>query len=187
MCTTHSLEKARLSMARGICSEAVEALEAVVPFLSYGTVVGGTAFIELGMALEASGKPQKALDIYQKLAKQTGDEAIRKQAKQLEFGFEAMEFFGMDASASEAAKLAQRSVGSGPKLSNPTITNRAWSGEYFDKSYDSTYIFVTSDSKKKFRKQQAATLGSFREAWTTPTDAMPLAGVERASLLSSVL
>ena len=81
MCTTHSLEKARLSMARGICSEAVEALEAVVPFLSYGTVVGGTAFIELGMALEASGKPQKALDIYQKLAKQTGDEAIRKQAR----------------------------------------------------------------------------------------------------------
>ena len=46
----------------------------------------------------------------------------------------------------------------------PTITNRAWSGEYFDKSYDSTYVFVTSDSKKKFRKEQASAIGSFKEA-----------------------
>ena len=159
-----ALEKARLSMVRGICSEAVEALEEIVPFISYGTVVGGTAFIELGMALEASGRPDKALDIYRKLIKQSGDEAIRKQAKQLEYGFEAMEFFGMGDAASEAAKLAKpRSLASGRSLSNPIITNRAWSGEYFDKSYDSTYYFVTSESRNKIRKQ-LDDIGSFREA-----------------------
>ena len=89
-----------------------------MPFLSYGTVVGGTALIELGMALEATGQPDKALSIYKKLVKQSGDEGIKKQAKQLEFGFEAMEFFGMASDgATEAAKLSQRSMG-GPKLSN---------------------------------------------------------------------
>ena len=59
----------------------MEALEEIVPFISYGTV-GRDGVIELGMALEASGRPDKALDIYRPI-KQSGDEAIRKQAKQL--------------------------------------------------------------------------------------------------------
>ena len=50
-------------------------------------------FVEYAMALEASGDREKALGIYKKVASQNSDEAVRRQAKQLMFGFEAMDFF----------------------------------------------------------------------------------------------
>lgn len=54
-----------------------------------GTITGGTCFIELGMASEANGQRDRAMQIYKKVSSQSSDEAIRRQAKQLMFGFEA--------------------------------------------------------------------------------------------------
>jgi hypothetical protein len=54
-----------------------------------GTIKGGTCFIELGMACEAVGLQERAMKIYKKVTAQNSDEAIRRQAKQLTFGFEA--------------------------------------------------------------------------------------------------
>jgi hypothetical protein len=74
-----ALSVARACMRKGRSEEAVDVLEVVRPLLSFGTITGGTCFLELGMALEACSRPKDALQLYQKLVAQTGDEGIRKQ------------------------------------------------------------------------------------------------------------
>ena len=103
-----ALATSRRAMARGYCDEAVEALSAVEGYLSYGTLAGGGAFIELGMACEGAGDLKRAAAVYAKVASQCSDEALRRQAKQLLFGFEAMDFFKVGATTHRPPHTARR-------------------------------------------------------------------------------
>lgn len=71
-----ALDLARRAMMRGVYAAAVDALEGVVEFCSTGTEVGGTVFLELGMAYEAAGMKAEARTVYSQLA-QTGRSKVR--------------------------------------------------------------------------------------------------------------
>ena len=55
-------------------------------YISYGTILGGRCYIELGMACEASGDAQRAVEIYRQVELNNGDAGLKRQAKQLAFG-----------------------------------------------------------------------------------------------------
>jgi len=159
-----ALEKARVSMAKGYCDEAVGYLEPVAGFLSFGTILGGTVFVEYAMALEASGDREKALGIYKKVASQNSDEAVRRQAKQLMFGFEAMDFFKVEPVGSEATKLAQSTSMLGGKAQAPVISEKAWAGEYTNKgAFNLNYVNLTPETRRRLALDNTY-FGNFTEA-----------------------
>ena len=90
------------------------------------------------------------------LEKINSDSSVKKQAKQLCFGFEAIEFLKVD-EATEASKISRNARAF-------KITSRAWSGEYFDKSYDATYVNTGGSSSKYFEEEDMKPVGSFNEA-----------------------
>mmetsp|Transcript_6195 Transcript_6195/g.11601 ORF Transcript_6195/g.11601 Transcript_6195/m.11601 type:complete len:590 (+) Transcript_6195:2-1771(+) len=155
---------ARESMAKGRSEEAAETLMAVTPFLSFGTLLGGTVYLEYGMALEACGgdKPGEAMNVYRRVASQNGDEVIRKQAKQLMFGFEAMKFFKVESEDLEGSKLIDKMYQG--SLAQPVIPREAWSGDFLDNSYDTSFLFLTKERRSKLKLDDKYVCKDFDEA-----------------------
>lgn len=172
-----AMDEARVFMARGLSQDAVEKLDEVVPLISYASSLGGRCYIELGMACEAAGNSKRAKEIYVQLEKINSDSSVKKQAKQLCFGFEAIEFLKID-EATEASKISRNARAF-------KITSRAWAGEYFDKSYDATYVNVGGGSSSKhFEEEDMKPVGSFNEARSILLAAVA-AGRRRDVLFSS--
>jgi len=78
-------------MSKVRTQKAIECLDAVTQYTSFKTVLGGKVYLKLALALEQAGDRPRAKGIYAKL-QQNGDPSTAQTAKQLLFGFEAMEF-----------------------------------------------------------------------------------------------
>jgi hypothetical protein len=87
---TAALSSARRSMRSGDIYGAVQALESVIGLCSPCGDKGGEMWLELGMALEATGESDRANAIYKSLGR-CNNETVRKNARQLRNGMQAME------------------------------------------------------------------------------------------------
>ena len=60
-----------------------------------------------------------------------------------------MDFFKVEARPSETSGLMKGT------MAQPVISRSGWSGEFFDKSYDSTYVYLSEEKKKRLRLDRA--------------------------------
>ncbi|CAM9598003.1 unnamed protein product, partial [Choristocarpus tenellus] len=86
-----ALEQAKRAMRYGDTYGAVSALEEVKGVCSTNGPLGAVVFLELGMALEATGRSSEAQDIY-KLLRRSKNRDVKSKARRLNEGLEAMEF-----------------------------------------------------------------------------------------------
>lgn len=88
-----AMQEAQLFMRRGLYGDAAARIEEVLPFISFRGPLGGKCYLDLGMALEATGQKgsmDRAEEIYRKVEKLNQNDSVKRQASQLAFGFEAM-------------------------------------------------------------------------------------------------
>jgi len=110
--------------------EAVQLLESVKPYMSTKSKLGGELHIELALALEVVGQREAARELYAELRKSPVTEIARK-AKQLSFGFSAMQELKVDSDgASDGLKVMDFRLPDIAKLS----TRRPYDTTYFEAS-----------------------------------------------------
>ena len=132
-------------MMRGVYAAAVDALEGVIEFCSTGTEVGGTVFLELGMAYEAAGMRPEAKTVYAQLA-QTGRSKVKSDARRLLFNAEAMEFMKDDGDLGvSTVKEARES-----NYIDTSVLSRL--SDYDDKSYATAYVDTSGGRLKSLLK-----------------------------------
>jgi len=102
-----ALTIARRGMMKGVYQVSVNALEEVVEFCSTSSEVGGTVFLELGMAYEAAGLRAEAKTVYGQLV-QSGRGSVKSNARRLLFNSEAMAFMQEDDLGVSSTKEAKK-------------------------------------------------------------------------------
>ncbi|GMH94893.1 hypothetical protein TrVE_jg8227 [Triparma verrucosa] len=131
-----ALEMARRGMMKGVYMVAVNALEDVVEYCSTSSEVGGTVFLELGMAYEAAGMRAEAKTVYGQLA-QSGRGSVKSNARRLLFNSEAMAFMqdeNLGVSTTKESKQAN--------FIDTSVLSRM--SDFDDKSYSTAYVDTSS-------------------------------------------
>ena len=120
-------------MRRGLYNKAVEALENITEYCSQNSKMGSQVFLELAMALEATGCTENATMLYTSLANSCKQPDVKRNAKQLLYGLEAMDFLrikGEDIISKNEAKKAQ--------YVDVSVLSRL--SDFDDRSYSVTYV-----------------------------------------------
>lgn len=134
-----ALRIGQLAMQRGIYATAVSALEKVTRWCSTNSKVGSQVYLELGMAYEAVGRTEEAMQVYKTLS-QCRMEDVKYNAKRLLYGMEAMEL--MKGVSSDFSRK---------KIKNTFIdaTGLRDIAQNFDDVYQTAYV----DTEGSFYKQ----------------------------------
>ncbi|GMH90938.1 hypothetical protein TL16_g11913 [Triparma laevis f. inornata] len=134
-----ALTIARRGMMKGVYQVSVNALEEVVEFCSTSSEVGGTVFLELGMAYEAAGLRGEAKTVYGQLV-QSGRGSVKSNARRLLFNSEAMAFMQEDDLGVSSTKEAKNA-----NYIDTSVLNRM--SDFDDKSYSTTYVDTSKTSR----------------------------------------
>mmetsp|Transcript_7473 Transcript_7473/g.11172 ORF Transcript_7473/g.11172 Transcript_7473/m.11172 type:complete len:605 (+) Transcript_7473:61-1875(+) len=131
---TEALKSAKLSIRFGDRYGAVSSLENVEGLCSYRGVVGSEVLLELAMALEYINERDRAVKMYKDLSKMAPSE-VRKQARGLKYGIDAMEKLKFEANdkQSELKKIWD---------ANPEVI-----GKITDKRYDNSFVEKDADGR----------------------------------------
>lgn len=114
-------------MGRQRINQAVETLEAITQWTNFKTTLGGEVYLSLALAYEAQGERAKAKKIYSRL-QGNDDPNINAKAKQLLFGFEAMEFMRVNTTFSEKDRKVM-------SFKLPDVDRFTEEGKRYDMSY----------------------------------------------------
>ena len=135
-----ALEEHDKWMSKVRTQKAIECLEAVTEYTSFKTVLGGKVYLKLALAQEQAGERRAAKSIYTKL-QQNGDPSVAQTAKQLLFGFEAMEFMKVNTTFSANDRKVM-------SFELPEVA------AYTRKRYDTSF-FDPENARKRRRAAQA--------------------------------
>lgn len=127
-----TLALSKLYMRKGLYSNAVTSLENVTEYCSQNSVMGSQIFIELAMAYEAVGDTSNATILYTELAKSCKQPKVKKDARTLLAGLQAMDFLKVDRSRNEGGEEAKKANYIDTSSMNNVINS-------YD-SYSSSYI-----------------------------------------------
>ena len=143
-------------MAKTRSQKAIEELEAVTQWTNFQTSLGGRVYLNLALAYEQAGERLKAKNVYTKL-RQNGDPNISGTAKQLLFGFEAMEFLKVNTSTVLSSQER--------KVMNFELPEVA---AYTKKRYDTSF-YDPKEAKKRRRAAQERdkTFNAGKDSMTT--------------------
>lgn len=150
-----ALSLGQKAMQRGVYATAVSALEKVTKYCSTNSQVGGQVFLELGMAYEAVGRTDEAIQVYSSLTNSRMED-IKFNSMRLLTGIEAITFMRDD------AKIASFSR----KKSSQTFIDTTGLGNIannFDDKYNTAYIDLDRGGNF-FRKLTESVVRSVREA-----------------------
>ncbi|CAM9252814.1 unnamed protein product [Pylaiella littoralis] len=146
-----ALEQSKRAMRFGDTYGAVSALESVKQECSIHGPLGAVVFLELAMALEATGRSYEAQDIY-KVLRRSKNSSIKGQAKRLNEGLEAMDMlkFGRVGEANEASEVSKMWTASFSPMTGDQ--EKKYSQVYFEKDADGRptedSVFAVEDAKK---------------------------------------
>ncbi|CAM9514000.1 unnamed protein product, partial [Laminaria digitata] len=146
-----ALDQSKRAMRFGDTFGAVSALEAVKQECSTHGPLGAVVFLELAMALEATGRSYQAQDIY-KVLRRSKNREVRAQAKRLNEGLEAMDMlkFGRPGEVEEESEISKMWA----KSFNPVSgdTEKKYSSVFFEKDADGRpkgdNVFAVDDAKQ---------------------------------------
>ncbi|CAM9383114.1 unnamed protein product [Scytosiphon promiscuus] len=146
-----ALKQSRRAMRFGDTFGAVSALESVKQECSIHGPVGAVVFLELAMALEATGRSYQAQDIY-KVLRRSKNREIKGQAKRLNEGLEAMDMlkFSRVGEANEVSEVTKMWTASFTPMSGDG--EKKYSQVYFEKDADGRPsedgVFAVEDAKQ---------------------------------------
>eukprot|EP00903_Cladosiphon_okamuranus_P009413 g8977.t1 len=146
-----ALDQSKRAMRFGDTYGAVSALESVKQQCSIHGPLGAVVFLELAMALEATGRSYEAQDIY-KVLRRSKNREIKGQAKRLNEGLEAMDMlkFGRVGEVSEVSEVSKMWTASFKPMSGDR--EKRYSQVYFEKDADGRPtedgVFAVEDAKQ---------------------------------------
>jgi len=149
-------EVAKLMYSRGVYNNAAKTLEKVTPWCSSNSRVGGRVFLELGMAYEACGKTSEAITVYQTLSQSRMDD-VKKDAKRLLYGIEAMEFMRNEVKAKNFQRQKIRD-------DYIDVSVLADVGGYDEKRYNTAYVDTENRNGWFYRMLTESVVRNTREA-----------------------
>uniref|UniRef100_A0A7S0T4K8 Transmembrane protein n=1 Tax=Erythrolobus madagascarensis TaxID=708628 RepID=A0A7S0T4K8_9RHOD len=119
--------------------EAVRLLESVKEYVSTKSELGGELHMELALALEVVGRTEDARELYAELRKSPVSR-IASKAKQLSFGFSAMQELKLDSDGGAGLKVMDFNL---PDLAKLSTARR----------YDTTYFRESERSEAEIRER----------------------------------
>eukprot|EP00752_Nemacystus_decipiens_P010614 g9452.t1 len=146
-----ALAQSKRAMRFGDTYGAVSALESVKQECSIHGPLGAVVFLELAMALEATGRSYEAQDIY-KVLRRSKNREIKGQAKRLNEGLEAMDMlkFGRVGEVSEVSEVSKMWTASFKPMSGDR--EKRYSQVYYEKDADGRPsedgVFAVEDAKQ---------------------------------------
>ncbi|CAM9356048.1 unnamed protein product [Hapterophycus canaliculatus] len=146
-----ALKQSRRAMKFGDTFGAVSALESVKQECSIHGPVGGVVFLELAMALEATGRSYQAQDIY-KVLRRSKNREVKGQAKRLNEGLEAMDMlkFSRVGEVNEVSEVTKMWTASFTPMSGDR--EKKYSQVYYEKDADGRPsedgVFAVEDAKQ---------------------------------------
>ncbi|CAB1105150.1 unnamed protein product [Ectocarpus sp. CCAP 1310/34] len=146
-----ALAQSKRAMKFGDTFGAVSALEGVKQECSIHGPLGAVVFLELAMALEATGRSYQAQDIY-KVLRRSKNREIKSQAKRLNEGLEAMDMlkFGRVGEVNEVSEVSKMWTASFTPMSGDQ--EKKYSQVYYEKDADGRPsedgVFAVEDAKQ---------------------------------------
>ncbi|CAM9943874.1 unnamed protein product [Ectocarpus sp. 6 AP-2014] len=146
-----ALAQSKRAMKFGDTFGAVSALEGVKQECSIHGPLGAVVFLELAMALEATGRSYQAQDIY-KVLRRSKNREIKSQAKRLNEGLEAMDMlkFGRVGEVNEVSEVTKMWTASFTPMSGDQ--EKKYSQVYYEKDADGRPsedgVFAVEDAKQ---------------------------------------